>query len=117
MATALPRALIEVAYEEAAQKYLRNLPAEHFMEVTAQATQRMITVESMHVLQVGRPDVQIFNELLVHYPRPRRRRFSQVARDNMVVFSKEPVRADSSFNLPLEAAPPFWVMGIRLQTQ
>lgn len=110
MATTLPRALLEVAYEEAAQAYLRSLPPEHFMEATAQATQRKITLESMDLLKLRRPDVQVFNELLVQYPRPRRRRLGQVVPDNMVVLSNEPVRADSSFNLPLEAAPPFWVM-------
>src|SRR5258707_13223721 len=110
MATAKPRALIEISYEEAAQAYLRSLPLEHFMEATAQATQRKITLESLDLLKLRRPDVQVFNELLVQYPRPRQRRPGQVVPDNMVVVSDEPVRADSSYNLPLEAERPFWVM-------
>jgi len=110
MATTLPKGLLEVAYEEAAQAYLRSLPPEHFMEATAQATQRKITVQSMDLLKLQRPDVQTFNELLVQYPRPGQRRFGQVVPDNMVVVTKETIRADSSYNVPLEPAPPFCVM-------
>ncbi len=110
MASVKPRALIEIAYEEAAQAYLRSLPLEHFMEATAQATQRKITLESLDLLKARRPDVQVFNELLVQYPRPRQRHPGQVVPDNMVVVSDAPVRAETSYNLPLEAARPFWVM-------
>src|SRR5262249_44214572 len=74
MSPAKPRALLEIAYEEAAQAYLRSLPPEHFMEATAQATQRKITLESLDVLRVHRPDVQVFNELLVQYPLPGQRK-------------------------------------------
>ena len=110
MATAMPRALIEIDYEEAAQAYLRSLPLEHFMEAPAQAKQREITLESLALLKARRPDVQVFNELLVQYPWLRQRRLGQVVPDNMVVVSNEPVRAVSSYNLTLEAARPFWVM-------
>src|SRR5256885_29256 len=47
MPSSRPRVFIEIAYEEAAQEYLRNLPPEHFMEAVSQATQRKITVESL----------------------------------------------------------------------
>jgi hypothetical protein len=67
-------------------------------------------LESLALVKARRPDVQVFNELLVQYPRPRQRRRGQVVPDNMVVISDEPVRADSSYNLPVEAQPPFWVM-------
>lgn len=107
---ATPRALIEVSYEAYAQEYLRSLPLEHFMEATAQATQRKITLESLDLLVARRSDVQVFNELLVQYPRPGQRRPGQVCPDNMVVISAEPVRAQSSFNLPVEDARPFWVL-------
>jgi len=110
VATTLPRAILEVAYEDAAQAYLRSLPPEHFMEATAQATQRKITLESLDLVSARRPDLQVFNELLVQYRRPRQRRPGQVVPDNMVVVSDEPVRADSSFNLPLETSKPFWVL-------
>ena len=80
------------------------------MEATDQATQRQITLESLAVLKVHRPEVQVFNELLVQYPRPGERKPGQVVPDNMVVLSNEPVRARSSFNLPLEKAKPFWVL-------
>jgi hypothetical protein len=40
MPTELPRVLVEVSSEEAARRYLRRLPAEHFMEAIPQATQK-----------------------------------------------------------------------------
>jgi len=109
MSSTTPRAILEVAYEEAAQAYLASLPPEHFMEATAQATQRKITLESFDLLRVRRPEVNVFNELLVQYPRPRRR-FGQVVPDNMVVLTRERIQASTSFNVPLEPAGPFWVL-------
>jgi Uma2 family endonuclease len=110
VATTKPKALIALAYEEAAQQYLRSLPLEHFMEATPQATQREITLESLALVKARRPDVHIFNELLVQYPRPRQRRLGQVVPDNMVVLSDQPIEAETSFNTPLEPAGPFWVL-------
>jgi Uma2 family endonuclease len=110
MATAKPRALIAVAYEEAAREYLRSLPLEHFMEATAQATQREITLESLALVKARRPDVHVFNELLVQYPLPGQRKPGQVVPDNMVVISAQPLQAESSYNLPLEPVGPFWVL-------
>jgi Uma2 family endonuclease len=106
----LPRPLLALAYEEAAQAYLRSLPPEHFMEATAQATQRKITLESLDLLHARRPEVQAFNELLVQYPVRGRGRPGQVVPDNMVVLSEQPIKADSSFNLPLQPVGPFWVL-------
>jgi Uma2 family endonuclease len=110
METTRPRAHIEVRYEAAAQEYLRNLPPEHFMEATAQATQRKITLESLDLVSALRPDVHVFNELLVQYERRGERKPGQVVPDNMVVIGTEPIRAMSSYNLPLEAEPPFWML-------
>jgi hypothetical protein len=111
MSTArLPKALIAAAYEEAAREYLRNLPMEHFMESTPQATQRKITLESLDLVAARRSDVHVFNELLVQYPLPRQRKPGQVVPDNMVVISAKPIGAESSYNLPLEPAEPFWVL-------
>jgi Uma2 family endonuclease len=109
MSTVKPRAASEAAYEKEARDYMQSLPLEHFMEGIAQARQREITVESMAVLKTRRPDIQVFNELLVQYPVPRRRRLGKVVPDNMVILSDQPVRAELSYNLPFEAARPFWV--------
>ena len=68
MSPHLPRALQEIAYEREAQAYLRSLPPEHFREATAQGTQRAITLASLALLKARRPDIHIFNELLVQYP-------------------------------------------------
>jgi Uma2 family endonuclease len=96
-------------YEEAAQAYLKSLPLEHFMESTLQATQRLITLVSLALVHAQRPEVQPFNELLVQYPRPRKK-IGQVVPDNMVVLYPEPIRALTSFNLPLQPVGPFWVL-------
>jgi len=110
MATAIPRKLIEVTYEDYAQQYLRSLPLDHFMEATAQATQREITLASLALVKARRKDVHVFNELLVQYPRPNQRRPGQIVPDNMVVIFNGKIRASSSFNTPVEDAKPFWVM-------
>jgi Uma2 family endonuclease len=105
-----PRALISVAYEKAAQEYLRSLPLEHFMEATSQATQREITLESLALVHARRPEVHVFNELLVQYPVRGKKKPGQVVPDNMVVVSKEPIKAESNFATPLEPERPFWVL-------
>lgn len=110
MSPDLPIILQELAYEEEAQAYLRSLPPEHFMEATDQATQRKITLESLDLLHAARPEVRVFNELLIQYPRKRRRKPGQVVPDNMVVLTTERLRARTSYNVPLEPAPPFWVL-------
>jgi Uma2 family endonuclease len=99
----------QAEYEAAAQKYLRSLPLEHFMEATPQATQRMITLTSFNQIRSSRPDVQTFNELLVQYPRGGKRK-GQVVPDNMVVVHPEPIDAVSSFNTPFQPVGPFLVM-------
>lgn len=78
------------------------------MEATPQGTQREITLESLALLKARRPDVQVFNELLVQAQVGDR--LVQVVPDNMIILSEEPVRAVGSFNQPFEPAPPFLVM-------
>jgi Uma2 family endonuclease len=106
----LPRALIEIAYAEYARKYLESLPLEHFMEATAQATQREITLESLALVQGRRPQVQVFNELLMQYPRPGHKKPGQIVPDNMVIVCEKPIKADGSYDVILQPAAPFWVL-------
>lgn len=110
MSRSRPRALIEVTYAAAAEEYLRSLPLEHFMEATAQGTQRAITLESLALVHAERPEVQVFNELLVQYPRKGERRPGQVVPDNMVVVHAEPIKAEGSYDLPLQPVGPYWVL-------
>jgi hypothetical protein len=111
MPSQLPRQILRVNYEEAAQAYLRSLPLEHFMEATAQATQRKITLESLDLVHARRPEVQVFNELLVQYPLDRGgRKIGQVVPDNMIVVHDTPLDADTSYNLPLQPVRPFVVL-------
>jgi Uma2 family endonuclease len=110
MPTNLPRVILEIKYEEAAQQYLHSLPPEHFMESTAQATQREITVESLALVHATRPEVQYFSELLVQYPLPGSETLGQVVPDGMVVIWEQPLKLDLSFDLPLQPTGPFWVL-------
>jgi Uma2 family endonuclease len=106
----MPRALIDVAYEEYARQYLRSLPLSHFMESVDQANQRRITVESLDLVKARRSDFQVYSELLVQYPRKGQERPGHVVPDNMVVVSDEPLTAELSFKTPLQPVGPFWVM-------
>jgi len=109
MASKLPPILLRLHYQKAAEEYLRNLPLTHFMEATAQATQRKITWDSLDLVHSRRPDVQVFNELLLQYPQRGEEQLGQVVPDNMVVVWPEPIKADTSFDLPFQPDGPFWV--------
>ena len=80
------------------------------MEATPQATQREITLESLALVKARRPEVQVFNELLIQYPKAGTAKPGQVVPDNMIVVSQEPSPAEGSFDLPFEPAPPFCVL-------
>jgi Uma2 family endonuclease len=113
MATDMRRYLAEINYYAAAQEYLRKLPLEHFMEATPQATQREITLESLALVRAQRPEVQVFNELLVQYPltAPKnKKKLGQVVPDNMVVIHPEPIKAEGSYDVPFQPVSPFWVL-------
>jgi hypothetical protein len=62
------------------------------------------------LVQARRPNVQVFNELLVQYPLPRRKRPGQVVPHNMVVIHPEPIKAEGSYDVPLQPVGPFWVL-------
>jgi Uma2 family endonuclease len=95
-------------YDRAAEKYVRRLPLEHFMEAIPQSTQRLITTSSFNQLQASRPRLQVFNELLVQYFH--RGRLRQVVPDNMLRECDVPPVTGSSFNTELEPVQPFWVL-------
>jgi Uma2 family endonuclease len=108
----LDPARTKLIYEWDAERYLKSLPLEHFMEATAQATQRQITVESFALIRALRPDVQVFNELLVQYPRDGEDpdKPARVVPDNMVVVHTERIDAAGSFMTPLQPVGPFLVL-------
>src|SRR5437764_4430506 len=111
--TTRPRVFVEMEYDEAAEAYLRSLKLENIMEAPEQATQREITLESCALVKARRDDLHVFNELLVQYPNPnkRKRRKQQVVPDNMLIHWQGELRVGRSFNLPLQPCGPFWVMG------
>jgi Uma2 family endonuclease len=110
METDVRRRLLATKYLRYEQEYLYSLPMEHFMEATSQSKQREITLESLALVHAVRPEVQVFNELLVQYPRRGQQRPGQVVPDNMVVVHDQSIVAEGSFNLPLQPATPFWVL-------
>jgi hypothetical protein len=110
MPTELPRALIAVNYCQPAQDYLRSLPPEHFMEAITQSTQHKITLESLDLVAVRRPDFHLFSELLVQYPLPDQKRPGQVVPDNMVVLHEGPLKVEGSYDVPLQPARPYWML-------
>jgi Uma2 family endonuclease len=105
-----PLCLVDIEYDNAAQAYLRSLSPGHSTEATPQATQRTIFLESFDLLRTQRPGVQFYNRLLVQYPFGRPPVIRQVVPDNMVVLSEKPLRAVTSFNLPVQPVWPFWVL-------
>ena len=105
-----PRPLLRIEYERAAEAYLHSLPLEHFMEATAQATQREITMESLALVHAQRPEVQYFNELCVQYPLGKDQRIARVVPDNTVVVHPEPIKAFGSYDLPFQPVRPFWML-------
>ena len=110
MATTLPRALIEIKYEKAAQDDSRNGRWSTSWKLRPKPLSA-ITLESMDLLKKRRPDVQTFNELLVQYPLPRQQKLGQVVPDNMVVLSEKPVRAlRGASTCRSSNRCPFWVM-------
>ena len=103
-----PGSMTAEDYDQAAQEYLESLPLEHFMESTSQSIQRAITTESLEILKSYRPEVQLFNELLIQYPGPQG--LKRVVPDSMVVLAEQFGPQRSNFALELESAPPFWVL-------
>jgi Uma2 family endonuclease len=110
MAQSVPRAFLEVRYYEEAQAYLRSLSPELFMEKTTQANQRKIFVVGMDLVHEADKRIQPFHELLVQYRRGKSKKPGQVVPDSMVVVHLEPIKAGSSFDVPLQPVCPFWVV-------
>jgi hypothetical protein len=97
-------------YDKAAADYCAALPLEHFMEGVPQATQRKIAWVSLG-LAARKRKMQVFNELLIQYPRNGNGGgLRQVVPDNMVIRSKKKLKTGSSFNVAFEGILPFWVL-------
>jgi len=103
---------MKLVYDYAADRYLKSLPPEHFMEAMPQATQRKITLASFDLIQVSRPDIQCFNELLVQYPQSAEDldKPGQVVPDNMVVVHPTPLEVTTNFATLLQPVGPFLVL-------
>jgi Putative restriction endonuclease len=105
-----PRPLVELEFENAAQAYLRTLTLENHMEGDPQATQRGVSVMSFAYIHKLWNAFQYFNEMLVQYRYGQPPVIRQVVPDNMVVIHSSPIRATTSFNLPLQPCGPTLVL-------
>jgi hypothetical protein len=110
MPSSKPRALLEIEYYEAAQAYLKSLPPEHFMEALPQGSQRKITLESTDVINVHRPEVRCYNELLIQYRLHKGGKIHQIVPDNFIVLHEGELAIDGSFDLEILPARPFWTL-------
>jgi len=98
-------------YRKSAQEYFRKHkdgPAPP--ETTLQARQRFITLASLALLRVQRPDVHYFNELQLRYPRVGRWPAGDVVPDNMVVLYVGKLDVAAVFDLAEQPARPFWTL-------
>jgi hypothetical protein len=120
---------MQLQFQEAAQEYMRKLrlavadrdgaeedddaglPPAHLPETPAQGRQRAITLASFAQVTAARPDVQVFNKLLVQYPRPGRVKTGQVLPDNMIVVHSDTIKVTNcSFDVPGQPVGPFCVL-------
>ncbi len=108
MSSIKPRILQRLEYEREAEKYLRSLPLEHFMEAKGQGKQREITLASLAVVRAYHPDLHVFNELLVQYPKGDA--IAKVVPDNMVVRHAGDLQVTTNYAIPLLPVGPFWVL-------
>jgi hypothetical protein len=110
MPTSRPRPLLEIEYYEAAQAYLKSLPPEHFMEACPQDVQRAVTLASLELVRLARPDVHYYNELLVQYRLRPNDKIRQVVPDNLVVWHEGELTVEGSYDVELQPARPFWTL-------
>jgi Uma2 family endonuclease len=107
--SAKPRTLLRLRFAEAAREYAHSLTLEDYMEGETQARQRAIFLGSLPLVGARRPDVHIYNELLLQTLR-KDGRVVQVVPDNMVVIHPGPITAGGSYDVDLQPARPFWVL-------
>ena len=103
------REALERQYEEAAQAYLCRSSAEPLWETTAQATQRKITLESLDLVSARRPEVQVFNDLLIRYNVPRGSS-REVVPDNTVIVCEKSIDALHELDLSVQPVGPLCVL-------
>jgi Uma2 family endonuclease len=103
MSTDRVQSMTVAEYERAADEYESTLTLEDVMEGEAQATQREITLESLALLRDRRPEVRVYNELLVQYFHEGQLR--QVVPDNMIALSDRPLVTRKSYTIEYDPPP------------
>lgn len=99
---------VDFDYETAASEYYATLPMEHFMESVIHSSQKQITLCSLKLVKMVRPDVHFFSELLIQYFHEGQLR--RVVPDSMVVVCAKTPKPSGSYNVPREPTGPFLVI-------
>jgi len=111
MPTEESREELEARYRKAAQDYFRqHMDGTAPPETVSQATQREITLASLDLVTTRRPDVHVFNELLVRFPSEGRQPAGEVVPDNMVVVHDGMLNVCDLYDTSSQPARPFWVL-------
>ena len=110
MTKVMSREELERLYEESAQRTMERGTLEVWSEMVSQATQREITLATFAQLKEYRPEVHVFNELLVEYPRKGQRPRDKFVPDNMVVLHHEPLHPGESYDIAEQPVGPFLVL-------
>ena len=111
MPTEESREELKERYRKAAQEYFRqHMDGTAPPETVSQATQREITLATLDLLTARRPDVHVFNELLVRYPSEGPSPMGEVVPDNMIVVHDGPLAVYDVYDTSTQPAHPFWVL-------
>lgn len=110
MSSIQTREVLAELFLKAAHEYEEKLTDEDIMESTPQATQRAITLESLSLVPRLRPDIHVYNELLLQHKKKDDPRIIQAVPDNMVVVYPGPLEVEGSYDIPLQPVGPMLVM-------
>lgn len=110
--TAAPDPATEARLDDQFEReYEAALPPEHYMEATDHAEQRRITLASLALVRAARPDVHVFNELMILYPSAvGKKGRGGVVPDNFVVLHNGPLAPVNSYRVASQPAGPFLVI-------
>jgi Uma2 family endonuclease len=95
-------------FSAAETNYRYRLLPDFPCDAPQQRRQRGITLASLELLRGRRPDVHVFNDVLIQYLQGDQ--IKQVVPHNMVVVHEGLLRVDSSYDMPFQPCGPLWVL-------
>jgi len=100
----------ESEYHQAARDYQRRSSGEPLGDEMAQARQREITICSLALIHLARPEMTYYNDLMIRYPGKRLTATREVVPDNFVVLHPSALHIADAFDLSAQQCSPFWVL-------